>query len=107
MQEWLARAAGELALDVEIGHCETLADGTILVAVAWFPHLGSVRGILIFDWTSNIDPESRKYLVAQGFALSTFGEPAPREEFDLENYRAMFADWGWAGPEHLRPEWMK
>jgi hypothetical protein len=78
IQEWLARAAGELALDVEIGHCETLADGTTLLAVAWFPHLGSDRGILIFDWTSNI-----------------------------ENYRAMFADWGWAGPEHLRPEWMK
>jgi len=104
MQEWLARAASELGLRVTIGHTVTLFDGTELVSEALFPDLSNPLGILVFQETP--DANARQELVQRGLGISTFSAPLPDQEFDLDSYAGMFAEWGWTGPEELKPAWM-
>jgi hypothetical protein len=53
-------------------------------------------------------PELRAHaeeIVAAGFGYSTLLEPSADERYDRESFVEMLQDWGWAGPEHLRPSW--
>lgn len=106
MQEWLSRAARELDLKVEFDHEVTLPDGRTLVAQAYFPDLGAPRGIAVFEWSDNVDAEARRSLEAMQIGESTFGAPGPNAAFDIDNYKVMFCDWGWTGPDTKKPSWM-
>jgi len=105
MQSALDRAAKALGLQVELGRTVTLADGSVIESQALFPDLGAPRGTLVFDSTPS--PSVRSALDKEGFALSTFGQPSPEEEFDIASYEAMFTDWGWSGDEKDRPGWLR
>ena len=106
MQGWLARAAKELELRVEISYNVTLSDGRTLVSQALFLELGNPRGTLVFDWKDEIDNDVRHDLTYQGYGVSTFSEPLPSEVFDIDGYAEMFAEWGWAGKADQKPAWM-
>jgi hypothetical protein len=106
MQEWLARAADELGVRVEIGRVVTLSDGMNVGCQALFPDLGNVLGTLVFDSDNAVDSGVRRELVAQGYGMSTFSEPLAGEVFDLDGYAQMFAEWGWTGSASKRPTWM-
>ena len=106
MQEWLTRAAEELGIRIVVGHVACLSNGKTVQAQVFFPDLGSVHGTLVFSSVDAPDAVHRRHLVEQGFAMSTFSEPLPNEEFDLRNYADMFAEWGWTGDIGLKPVWM-
>jgi hypothetical protein len=40
-----------------------------------------------------------------GYGFSVLDEPHPGEDFDLESFREMFLDWGWAADESRKPAW--
>jgi cobalamin biosynthesis protein CobT len=106
MQEWLARAAEELGVRVEVGYAMTLANGRELTSQALFPALGNRLGTLVFSSRDAIDSEARRALASLGYSISSFGEPLPAEAFDIDGYAEMFAEWGWAGKEENKPIWM-
>ena len=78
-----------------------------LVSRAYFPDLSCPRGILVFEWSDTVDEEVRRELDRMGIGVATFGDPAPGEVFDVEGYKAMFAEWGWTGAEASKPAWME
>ena len=106
MQEWLSRAAKELNLRIEVGREVKLSDGRTLTAQVYFPDLSNPGGILVFDWADDVDKKARRELDAKGIGASTFGEPGPKEHFDIDRYREMFSEWGWTGPAKQKPSWM-
>jgi len=106
MQEFLARAAEELGLRVEIGYVVTLSDGRKLMSQALLPDLGNPLGTLVFDSPRIVDSSARKDIRSQGYGMSTFSQPLPTQTFDVESYARMFAEWGWAGSDADKPGWM-
>ena len=106
MQEWLVHAAQELGVRVILAYVAVLSDGKQISTQALFPDLGGTFGTLVFDSMDVLDPEARRDLGAQGYSISTFSEPLPKEEFDLESYAEMFSEWGWTSNEMQKPAWM-
>jgi hypothetical protein len=107
MQEWLARAATELGLRVQIPHIVKLSHGDTLTAEALFPELGNQKGMLVFSSADKLDTNARRDLLAQGFGISSFSEPLKNEVFDIAHYAEMFAEWGWGADPEKRPGWME
>ena len=103
-QAWLVRAAVELGLRVETDYVVTLPTAGPLKAVAFFPDLSSDTGIAVFPGSLPIDTQQE--LHREGHNTSIFDEPGADEEFDVETYAEMFAEWGWSGPPDDRPAWM-
>jgi hypothetical protein len=97
MQKWLVHAAQELGVRVVLAYVAVVSNGTQIPTLALFPDLGSAFGTLVFDSADVLNAEARLDLVAQGYSISTFSEPLPKEEFDLESYAEMFSEWGWTG----------
>ena len=106
MQEWLGSAADELGVRVVAAYVAILSNGVRIPAQALFPDLGGALGTLVFDSASVLDPEARRELVEQGYSISTFSQPLPKEEFDAAKYAEMFAEWGWTSDELSKPAWM-
>lgn len=106
LQRELARAADELGLRVEIGYAIALSDKRKLVADGWFPDLSNSRGNLVFRSEHGPDASARQELKELGFGVTTYSEPLPTEQFDIDGYAEMFAEWGWTGPKELKPNWM-
>ena len=103
MQEFLARAAQELGVRIFLAHVVVLSNGRQIPTQALFPDLGGTFGTIVFD---SPDPESERDLIAQGYSISTYLQPPPTEEFDLESYAEMFSEWGWTSNEMQKPPWM-
>jgi hypothetical protein len=107
MQEWLARAASQLDLQVCIDFSVPLADGRTLRSQAHFPDLGGDKGTLIFTFQQDLDAVARRELKNHGYALSTFSEPLDNESFDIQSYASMFREWGWTGALGAKPRFMR
>ena len=106
MQEWLARAAKGIGVSLIVGYVARRPDGTSCQTQALVPDLGGTLATIVLDSESQSDALIRRHLFEQGFSVSTFAEPLPNEEFDLDDYAEMFSEWGWAGDQTLKPEWM-
>ena len=106
MQKWLVQAAQELGLRVVSPYVAVVSNGTQIPAQALFPDLGGAFGTLVFESADVLDAEAIRDVVAQGYSISTFSEPLPKEEFDLESYAEMFSEWGWTSNGMQKPSWM-
>ena len=106
MQEWMVRAAEDLGIRIVVGYVAQLSDGISCSTQALFPDLGGALGTLVFDSALELNASIRNALVAQGFSISTFSEPLPNEQFDLESYAEMFSEWGWTNEILKKPAWM-
>jgi hypothetical protein len=94
MQKWLLRAAKELGIRIVVGYAIPLPDGNSLLCQALFPDLGGALGTIVLASLDAPDIEIRRILKDKGYSTSTFAAPLPNEEFDLESYQEMFAEWG-------------
>ena len=106
MQEWLVRAAQELGVRVVVAYVAVLTNEKQILTQALFPDLGGAFGTLVFDSTDVLEPENRRGLLAQGYAISAFSEPLPKQEFEVESYAEMFSEWGWTSNAMQKPTWM-
>jgi hypothetical protein len=105
MQEWLARAAGDLGVRIVVGYTAQLSGQKHITAQALFPDFGNRLGTLVFCSDQIISRSDERELVNKGYAISAFSEPLPNEKFDLDSYREMLSDWGWTS-NGTRPKWL-
>lgn len=105
MIEWLERAAESLGLEVERDYEVLIPGERVIRAPVRVLHLGGPKGMLVFDSFDDAKPYAN-HLVEAGFGYTVLDEPLANEAFDLESYKEMAADWGWAGPSHLKPSWL-
>lgn len=105
MTEYITRAASELGLAIAAPFRCEIGNGTEVVAVAHLPELGAVNGTLVFR-SSQFDREIFDILKSRGFACTSFGDPLDSEQYDLEGYREMFADWTWTSTAKEPPHWI-
>ena len=106
LAEWLWRACGELGLRPELGFKLSIPGAPEITAVARIPELGAKHGMLVFKSNDEIRAISKQLLDA-GYGYSVLDEPLPNEEFDLEVFKDIFAEWGWSGEAANKPAWMK
>ena len=83
-----------LGLKAESDFIWNASDGGKCRAVVRIPSVGAKYGMLIFTSYYSIDPYIGE-MIDSGFGFSVQSEPSEREEFDLELFKEMFADWGW------------
>lgn len=107
MHTWLAKAASDLGLRVQVGFNVRLSCGKTIQTQAVFPDLGGESGTLVFTFQQELGSEERQELKSMGFALSTFSEPGEGEQFDLQSYAEMFRAWGWTGSLGEKPRFMR
>lgn len=105
LTEWLWRACAELGLRVELGYKLALQDVPDLIAIARIQDLGAANGMLIFGSYDEIRQAVPRLLDA-GYGFSVLDEPANHEEFDIQTFMDLFADWGWSGELGRKPSWM-
>lgn len=106
MQKYLARAAKELDLRIELGYVIHLQSGNTLPTQALFPDLSGALGMVVIDSAENLDEQTENAITDHGLSISTFSQPLPNEKFDIDSYLQMFAEWGWTGDPSKRPRWM-
>lgn len=104
--QWLWRACSELGVAVELGFKVQLPDKGMLETVARVPNLGAPNGMLIVRSYDDIK-DYVEGLERSGYGFSVLDEPRAAEEFDLESFREMFADWGWTGDLGSKPGWLR
>lgn len=105
LADWLLKASKELGLFAEADFSLAVAGGAALKSIVRIPNVGAQNGMLIFPFHKDIQGLERE-LVAAGYAYSVMDEPRDAEEFDLESFREMFVDWGWASDIAAIPKWM-
>lgn len=101
--DW-TKAAGPLGLDVVAPFSVTLASGTQVHAEVLVRDFGATEGMLIvqeFDEIVLLQGE----LLAAGFGYSVIRESPEGEPFDLESFKEVLRDWGWAGSPASPPPW--
>ena len=106
LQAYLVRAGNELGIQVIAPFELKLESGARLCAEALLPQLGAPKGTVViqsYDEIRHIADELKKL----GYTFSSFGEPLPNEDYDVEGYMEMFRDWGWASDEERKPDWME
>ena len=82
-----------------------LNSGATVVARLRLRDFGAVNGMFIVTDYSRIRAHTDE-IVAAGFGYSALPQPSPDDGYDRESFIEMLRDWGWAGPEHLRPSWL-
>lgn len=105
MIEWLERAAEALGLEVERDYEVQIQGQSVIRAAARVQHLGGPMGMLVFGRYDEVRPVADR-LVEAGFGYTVLDEPLDSELFSLESYKEMSADWGWSGPNDLKPSWL-
>ncbi|MEI8327126.1 MAG: hypothetical protein WCH44_17545 [Betaproteobacteria bacterium] len=100
------RAADELGFKVETPFATQLPSGQVVEAEILAHGFGGKRGNLIFTDYDKVQPFADELLSA-GYFFSVVGGSIPNEEFDIENYIDVLSDWGWAGDERDRPNWLR
>jgi hypothetical protein len=105
LQTSLQRACQELGLTIVAPFLFTVREGIQISARALLPQLGAPKGMIVvndYDDLRGIASE----LQSMGYSYSVLADPLHSEEFDLESYVEMFADWGWGNVNERKPDWM-
>jgi hypothetical protein len=104
MEIW--RACADLGLTVDLGYVLALNGEQGIKAVARITNVGAPNGMLIFSSYDEVRGQKDKLLDA-GYGFSVLDEPESSEEYDVESFKSIFRDWGWAGPIGKKPAWMQ
>ena len=101
----MSRACSALGLPIDIGFSLALGAGDRICTVACIPFVGAKNGMLVIRGYDEV----RMYeveLINAGYGYSVLDEPQAGEEFDLDAFKEMFAEWGWCGESSQKPSWM-
>lgn len=102
--EWLKTACLALGLRLDIPFVLDFGGGRAVNAAARVRDIGGTNGMLIvrsYDEVQDLLNELRQ----AGYGFSVLDEPLPSEDFDLDSFREMFLEWGWAAEESRKPAW--
>ncbi|PJZ59075.1 hypothetical protein [Leptospira barantonii] len=105
LQIWQS-VATELQIEIEVPNSFSLPNGEKINVEFIVKNFGAPNGMLIVSDYSSIQPFTEKILNA-GYGYSTLDEPLDKEECSKENMKEILNDWGWCGPDNLKPNWIK
>ncbi|MEO5773029.1 MAG: hypothetical protein ABIQ32_02785 [Sphingomicrobium sp.] len=101
LESWSAAAA---ALGVELRGPFKVAFGqNVIEAPMLVPHFGAPKGTVVF--TEHQPLENYAALRANGYTASTFSPSAGPDDATEASLIEVLNDWGWCGPDELRPSW--
>ena len=104
-REWLQRAKNELGIRVEFDFKVSIPGAPNLMAISRLPDFGAPNGMLVFGQYDEIEHLTKQLLEA-GYGFTVLGEPAPKQDFDLQSCKEMLIDWGWSGKAEYKPAWI-
>lgn len=90
--DWFVQAGAILGRPVEPNFVLLLSDGRKLNGVVRVPDIGAKNGMLVFEDYESIRKDLAE-LAALDYGFSIMDEPSSDEEFDLESFKEVFADW--------------
>lgn|GEM_PF-1481320 len=105
LQSDLSKVCGELGLRIVIPFKLTCSDDLEIVGKALLPQLGALNGTIILTDFSDVKGKEDE-LRALGYTASVLTEPSDEEDYDLDGWIEMFADWGWAAIAEPKPDWL-
>jgi hypothetical protein len=103
--EW-AKAAELLHIEIVAPFSVTLPSGSIIGAKVLVKGFGPPNGMLLVTDYASVRDELEA-LEAAGFGFSVLEEPAESSPFVLDEFIELLQDWGWAGNNRDKPQWMK
>jgi len=106
LREEFQRASDELDVRVEFDFTPSIPDALDLRPVLRLPDFGAANGMLIFRTYDEIR-HCRQQVVDSGYGFSVLEEARLGEPFDIEVFKEMFIEWGWAGSPVSKPAWMR
>ncbi|HEX2572237.1 MAG TPA: hypothetical protein VH877_22020, partial [Polyangia bacterium] len=68
-------------------------------------NFGAANGMLIFTSYAPVEPYEDE-IPALGYGFSVLLGHAEEGGYDRQSFIDMLSDWGWAGPEAERPDWL-
>lgn len=92
LAEWFVQAGATLGRPVEANFTLLLSDGRKLNSVVRVPGSGAKNGMLVFDDYEAIRKDVAE-LATLDYGFSIMDEPSSDENFDLESFKEVFADW--------------
>jgi hypothetical protein len=105
LQLALQRACQELGLNFVVSYTLVLRQDTQIQTQALLPQLGAPKGMTVVSHHSDLRGMANE-IVNSGYGYTVLDDPLPTEEFDLEEYKEMFADWGWGVTNEQAPDWI-
>lgn len=106
LREYLLRAGDDLGITVIAPFALELKSGSELSAEALLPEFGAPNGTIVCR-SPNSYMTVMDELKNEGYTCTSFDDPLPKEEYDLESYKEMLIDWGWTSKARSEPSWMK
>lgn len=103
LEEW-SEAARDLGLEIEGPFSLVLGTGACIAARLLLKRFGAQKGMIIVTDFSTVAPFIDE-IFAAGYGFSTLSEPSERDRYNRDVFIEMLRDWGWGGPEELRPGW--
>jgi hypothetical protein len=104
LQKAFGKVGKELGLNIGFDREIVLCDGTKISAMIYVEGFGGPEGNLVFG-TSEVIWPLRKMVIASGYGYSVMSIPE-NVAVDVESYREVLLDWGWAGPRATKPHWV-
>lgn len=100
-----AQAASDLNLRITVPFSLRLTNENKLEAPMLVHFFGANKGMLVFTNYDDVSPyvdELAKY----GYGFSVLSEPGEHENYEMEEYMELLAEWGWTGSDELKPDWL-
>jgi hypothetical protein len=99
------QAERDLGISIETPFQLELANGSALVFDVLVKEFGAKNGTLLADDYSYVEKHAEEIL-SRGYTFSVYLQPNPTEMYDRDSYIEMLSEWGWCGPQQLRPRWL-
>ena len=102
MPKSLRRACAELGLDVISPYFLKIDHQTSIRFDVLLPQLGGKYGMLI-----TVDAKlASEALFGPNYGFTSYDVYYELDDYDIEDYKEMFSDWGWTSVESEKPDWM-
>ena len=95
LEDDLAKACEALGIRMDLGFKMSCPDGYEVRSIARIHNVGAPNGMLVVGSFEEVE-DYCDYLHSAGFGYSVLDEPGDKEVLDIESYREMFCEWGWA-----------
>ena len=99
-----SEAAKDLKLDIQYPFSLTLGSGTRIDACLLVKNFGRVNGAIIVSLEYSDNKLSWNEIESADYYFSKLN-PDVYDHYDRDIFIDTLRDWGWYGPESLRPEW--
>lgn len=102
--EQLLLCANATGVHVDVAPEVYLSTRTLFPVVR-FPDIGGPLGMLVFEDFSDVR-DVADAIVSLGYSYAILEAEPDGQASDLESFKEMIRDWGWAGVNERKPSWI-